>query len=70
MQLAILVTNSLTNSCLVDKIDVTHGCEDVNSKLVELIPVADVDVEKGVDDNLVRIWTLKFGHKVKFLFRL
>ena len=45
-------------------------CEDVNSKLVELIPVADVDVEKGVDDNLVRIWTLKFGHKVKFLFRL
>ena len=31
---------------------------------------ADVDAEKCVDDNLVQIWKLKFGNKVKFLFRL
>ena len=55
MQLVTLVTHSLTNSCLVDLIDVTHGCEDANSELVELITVADVDVdvEKRVDECLV-----------------
>ena len=32
--------------------------------------VADVDAEKRVDNSLVQIWKLKFGHKTKFLFRL
>ena len=48
----------------------TLVCEDVNSKLIEVVTVADVDAEKCVDDNLVQIWKVKFGHKVKFLFRI
>ena len=46
---------SLTNSCLVDFIDVTMACEDANSKLVEVVTVADVDAEKHVDHSLVQI---------------
>ena len=57
---------SLTNSCLVDLIDVTLSCEDDNSKLVEVDTVAHVDDEKRVDNSLVQIWNVKFGHKVKF----
>ena len=64
------VTNSLANSCLVDLIFVTLACEDANSKLTEVVTVADVDAEKRVDDILVQIWKLMFGHKVKVLFRL
>ena len=45
------------------------ACEDANSKLVEVVTVADVDAMKGVDDSLVRIWKKRCGHKVKFLFR-
>ena len=45
----------------------TLACEDANSKLVEVVTVADVDAEKRVDDSLVQNWKLKFGHKVKFL---
>ena len=48
----------------------TLTCEDVNSKLDEVFTVADVDAEKRVDDSLVQIWKLSFGHKVKLLFRL
>ena len=36
------VTDSLTNCHLVNLIDVTLACEDANSKLVEVITVADV----------------------------
>ena len=57
------LTNSLTHSCLVNLIDVTLACEDCNSKLVE-------DDEKCVDNKLVQIWKVNFGHKVKFLFGL
>ena len=72
MQLAILVTNSLTNSCLVDLIAVTHGCEDVNSKLVEVVTVteSDVDDEDRVGNSLLQIWKLRFGHKAKLFIRL
>ena len=52
--------NSLTNCCLVDLIDVTLACEDANSKIVEVVTVADVDDEKRVDDSLVQIWKLEF----------
>ena len=45
----------------------TLACENDNSKLVEVLTVADDD-EKHVDNCLVQIW--KFGHKVKVLFRL
>ena len=48
----------------------TLACEDDNSKLVKAVTVVDVDDEKRVDNSLVQIWKVKFGHKVKFLFRL
>ena len=38
------------------------ACEDANSKLVEVITVADVDAEKHVDDSFM----LNLGHKAKF----
>ena len=71
--LATLVTHSLTwvtDSCFVGLIDVTLACEDANSKLVEVVKVADADSEKRLDDCLVQIWKLKFGYKAKFLSTL
>ena len=64
------VTNSLTDCRLVNLIDVTLACEDGNSKLVEVVTVVEVDDEKRVDNSLVQIWKINFGHKVKFLFGL
>ena len=43
--MVMLVTNSLTNSCLVNLIDMTLACEDANSKLVEVVTVVDVSDE-------------------------
>ena len=51
---------------VVNLIDVTLACEDDNSKLVEVVTVAHVDNEKHVDNSLVQIWKIDFGHKVKF----
>ena len=51
--MASLVSNSLPNCCLVHLIDVILACEDANSKLVEVVIVADVDAEKRADDSLV-----------------
>ena len=65
-----LVTHSLTDSCLVNLIDVTLAIEDANSKLVKVVTVTHVDDEKRADNSLVQIWKVNFGHKVKFLFRL
>ena len=48
----------------------TLASEDDNLKLVEVVTVAHVDDEKRVDNSLVQIWKVKFGLKVKFLFRL
>ena len=42
-------------------------CEDVNSKLEEVVTVADVDAEKCVDGSLVQIWKLKFGQLLSCL---
>ena len=42
----------------------TLACEDADSKLVDVVTIADVDDEKRVDDR----WC-GFGHKDKFLFR-
>ena len=64
------VTNSLTDSCLVNLIDVTLACEDANSKLVEVVTVAHVDAEDHVGNSLLQIWELTFGPKAKLLFRL
>ena len=46
------------------------ACEDANSKLVEVVTVADVDDENHVGNSLLQIWKLRFGHKAKLLFRL
>ena len=50
------LTNWLTHSCLVNLIGVTLACEDANSKLVEVVTVADVDAENHVGINLLQIW--------------
>ena len=47
----------------------TLACEDGNSKLVEVVTVADVDAEDHVGNSLL-IWELTFGHKINLLFRL
>ena len=59
------LTHSLTHCCLVNLIDVTLACEDANSKLVEVITVADVDAEDHVGNSLLQIWELTFGPKTK-----
>ena len=59
--MVMLVSNSLTNSCLLNLIDVTLACEDANSKLVEVVSVA----EDHVGNSLLQIWELRFGHKAK-----
>ena len=61
--LGMLVTNSLTHSlthsCLVNLIDVILACEDANSKLVDVVTVADED---RVGNNLL----LRFGQAFEF----
>ena len=58
---------SLTHSCFVNFIDVTLACEDANSKLVDVVTVADDD---RVGNSLLQMWKLRFGQKAKLLFRL
>ena len=48
----------------------TLVCEVANSKLVEVVTVADVDDEERIGNTLLQIWKLRFGHKAKLLFRL
>ena len=63
--------NSLPNSVTLSKfIDVTLVCEDANSKLIEVVAVADVDDEDHVGNSLLQIWKLRFGQKAKLLFKL
>ena len=61
------LTDSLTDSCLVNLIDVTLACEDANSKLADVVTVADEDL---VGNNLLQISKLRFGKTVKLLFIL
>ena len=42
--------------------------EYANSKLVEVVTVAEVDDEDRVGNSLLQIWKLRFGHKAKILF--
>ena len=46
------------------------ACEDANSKLVEVVSVADVDAEDHIGNSLLQIWELTFGPEAKLLFRL
>ena len=57
------LTHSLTDSCLVNLIDVTLACEDAFSKLVEVVIVADASDEDRVGNKLLQIWKLRFGFK-------
>ena len=41
----------------------TLACEDANSKLVEVVNVADVDDEDRDSNSLLQIWKLRFDHK-------
>ena len=58
------------NSCIVDLIHVTLACADANSKLVELITVADVSDGDRAGNSLLHTWELRLGNKAKLLFRL
>ena len=49
------LTDSLTDSCLVNLIDVTPAWEDANSKLVEVDTVAYVNAEDHVGNSLLQI---------------
>ena len=51
-------------------IDETLACEDANSKLVEVVTVANVDDEDRVGNSLLQIWKPRFGLKAKLLLRL
>ena len=46
----------------------TPASENPNSKLVEVVTLADVDDEDRVGNSLLQIWKLRFSHKVKLLF--
>ena len=48
----------------------TLACEDANSKLIEVVAVADVDDEDRVGNSSLQIWKLRFGHKAKLFFKL
>ena len=48
----------------------TLACEYANSKLVEVVTVADVDSEDHVGNSLLQIWKLRFGHKALTLSTL
>ena len=48
----------------------TLAYEDANSKLVEVVTVADVGDEDRVGNSLLQIWKVRLGHKAKLLFRL
>ena len=41
-----------------------------NSKIVDVVTVADVDDEDHVGNSLLQNWKLRFSHKAKLLFRL
>ena len=51
-------------------IDVTLACADTNSKLVEVVTIANVDHEDRVGNSLLHTWELMLGYKAKLLFRL
>ena len=41
----------------------TLACEDANSKLVEVVTVADVDAADHVCNSLLQMWEPAFGPK-------
>ena len=47
----------------------TVACENVNSKLVEVVTLADVGDDDCVGNSLLQNWKLRFG-QAQLLFRL
>ena len=45
-------------------------CEDANSKLVEVVTVADVSDEDYVGNSWMHTWELKLGNKAQGLFKV
>ena len=43
----------------------TLACRDANSKLVEVVTVADVDDEDRIGNSFLQIWKLRFGQKAR-----
>ena len=64
-RLPLSITYTLTHCCLVDLIDVTLACEDANSKLVDVVPVADFNDEERIGNSLVEILTLKIVQDIE-----
>ena len=62
------VTDSLTHSVML--IDVTRASEYANSKLAEVVTVADVDDVDRVGNSLLKIRKVRFDHKAKILCKL
>ena len=62
--LPLSLTHSLTDCRLVKLTDVTLACEDANSKLIDVVTVADDDCLQ----QFLQIWKLRFGQKAKLLF--
>ena len=60
------LTDSFTDSRLANLIDVTLACKDADSKLVEVVTFANVNIEDRVGNRLLQIWKLRFGHKANF----
>ena len=60
----------LTHCRLVNLIDVTLASKNANSKLVEVVTVADIGDQDRVGNSLLQIWELTFGSIAKLLFRL
>ena len=58
-----LVSDPLTQSRLVNLIDVTLAYEDAYSKLTVVFTVADISDEDHVGNSLLHILKLRFGHK-------
>ena len=46
------------------------ACKDTDSKLFDVVTVADVDDEDRVGNSLLQIAKQRFGQKAKLLFRL
>ena len=44
----------------------TLVCKDANSKLDEVVSVADADDEDRIGNGLLQIWKLRFGHIANF----
>ena len=50
----------ISHCCIVDLTNMTLAFEDANSKLLDVVSVADVDAEEKVDDRLLDILKLRF----------